>query len=186
MRRQLTAREWMLLALLGIILVVSGYILLYYTPMTAERDRCISEAESCRAQTEAAQLRLDEKKRMERELEELFAVEPPPLSIPDYDNLQPVMFELNTILSGTGDYSLSFSTVDASQTIIRRNISMTYTAGGYESAKAVLQQLHDSAYRCMMDNVSMNLGQGGRDAVSVNGTIVFFEYQKEPQAAPQG
>lgn len=176
MRRQLTAREWMLLALLGIILVVSGYILLFYIPQTTERDRCLSEAESCRLQTEAFQIRLEDKRRMERELEVLFAQEIPPLSLAPYDNLQPVMFELNTVLSGTQDYSLSFASLDASQRIVRRSIAMTFTTGSYGFAKAVLQQLHDSDYRCMLDsvNLSMDRENGG---VSVSGTIVYFEYQ---------
>ena len=182
MRRQLTAREWMLLALLGVLLVVSGYMMLFYLPQTAEQDRCVQETESCRTEIEAAQLRLEGKRRMERELEALFSSGTPPLSIADYDNLQPVMFELNSILASTQDYSLSFSTVDASQAIVRRSISMNFTTGTYESAKAVLQQLHDSAFRCMLDSVSVSIGQGDRSAVSVSGNIVFFEYQANPQA----
>ena len=182
MRRQLTAREWMLLALLGVILLVSGYMLLFYMPMTTERDSCISQTETCRTEIEAAQLRLEEKHRMERELEELFAAEVPPLSIADYDNLQPVMFELNSILASAQDYSLSFSTVDTSQIIVRRSISMNFTTGSYESAKVILQQLHDSAFRCMLDSISIGIGQGEWDAVSVSGNIVFFEYQASPQA----
>lgn len=183
MRRQLTTREWMLLALLGVILLISGYMLLFYMPQTTERDRCVGETEACRTEIEAARLQLEEKRRMERELEELFSAETPPLSIADYDNLQPVMFELNSILSSTEDYSLSFSTVDASQTIVRRSISMAFTTGSYESAKAVLQKLHDSAFRCMLDSVNISIGQGERDTVSVNGNIVFFEYQANPRPA---
>ena len=106
----------------------------------------------------------------------------PPLSIADYDNLQPVMFELNSILASTQDYSLSFSTVDASQTIVRRSISIAFTTDSYASAKAVLQQLHDSSYRCMLYSVSLNLGRDAQGPVTVSGTIVFFEYQANPQA----
>lgn len=179
MRRQLTAREWMLLGVLGVILLISGYMLLFYMPMTTERDRCIGETESVRTETEAAQLRLEDKRRMERELEELFAADPPPLSIPDYDNLQPVMFELNSILAGTEDYSLSFGTVDNSQSIVRRSISMTFTTGSYASAKEVLRQLHDSHYRCMLDDISISLGQTASGFASVSGNIVFFEYQPQ-------
>ena len=178
MRRQLTVREWMLLALLGVILLVSGYIMLFYMPMTSERDLALSEAESCRAQTEAAQLRLEDKRRMERELEELFAAPRPPLGIPDYDNLRPVMLELNTILSGTTDYSLTFSAVDASQTIVRRSIAMSFTTDSYGSAKTVLRRLHDSAYRCMLDNVSISIGERDEGNVSVSASLVFFEYQQ--------
>ena len=91
------------------------------------------------------------------------------------------MFELNSILASTQDYSLSFSTVDASKTIVRRSISIAFTTDSYASAKAVLQQLHDSAYRCMLDSVSLNLGDA-QGPVTVSGTIVFFEYQASPQA----
>jgi len=181
MRRQLTAREWILLGVLLVVMVISGYLMLFYMPMTTERDRCISETAACRTEIEAAQLRLEEKRRMERELEELFSGEIPPLSIADYDNLQHVMLELNTILAPTKDYSLSFSTVDASQTIVRRSIILTFTAGSYEAAKTVLQQLHDSAYRCMLDDVSLSMDREESGAVSVDGTIVFFEYQSRPE-----
>ena len=181
MRRQLTAREWVLLALLGVILLISGYMLLFYIPQTSERDRCLAETETVRMETEAARFRLEEKRRMERELKELFAAETPPLSIADYDNLQPVMFELNSVLASARDYSLSFSTVDASQTIVRRSISITFTTDSYLSAKAVLQQFHDSAYRCMLDGISVNIGQDRQGGVTVSGNIVFFEYQASPQ-----
>jgi len=182
MRRRLTAREGLLLGLLGVLLVVSGYMMLFYIPMTTERDRCLSETETCKIEIEAAQVRLEEKRRMERELEELFSGEVPPLSIADYDNLKPIMFELNTILAATQDYTLSFSTVDASQSIVRRSIALSFTAGSYADAKKVLQQFHDSAFRCMLDSLSLNLEQDD-DEVSVSGTIVYFEYQKQPQAA---
>jgi len=173
----------MLLGLLGLILAASAYIMLFYMPQTSERDRCLGEAESCRAEIEAAQLRVEEKRRMERELEYLFSGEVPPLGIADYDNLQPVMFELNAILAPTQDYTLSFSTVDASQPIVRRSIALSFTADSYAAAKTVLQRLHGSAYRCMLDSLSLSMGQGG--GVAVTGTIVFFEYQKLPQAASQ-
>lgn len=181
MRRRLTAREWVLLALLGVILLIGGYILLFYTPVTAERDSLLGEAESVRTQTEAVQARLKDKRRMEQELEELFAADDPPLGMADYDNLQPIMGELDSILAGTKDYSLTFSTVDDSQTIVRRSISMSFTADSYESAKAVLQRLHDSGFRCMLENVGLDLGQG--TAVAFNGTIVYYEYQAQLQTS---
>ncbi len=185
MRRQLTAREWMLLALLGVVLVVSAYVMLFYMPMKSERESCLAQAEECRTQTEAARLRVEEKRRMERELEELFAGDAQPLGVPDYDNLKAVMFELNSILAASQDYSLTFSTVDASQTIVRRNISISFTCAGYDAAKAILQQLHDSAFRCMLDSVSLSMDNEQGD-VSVNGNIVFFEYHAAPAPAGTG
>ena len=175
MKRKLTPREWMLLGVLFILAAVAGYIMLFYRPTTDARDAALAEAESCRSQTETAQIRLEDKRRMERELDEIFARDPNPLGLPDYDNLQPVMVELNSILAATQNYSLSFATVDASQNIVRREISISYTCNSYATAKNVLQRLHDSAFRCMLNNVSISRSRDVNGTTSVSGSIVFFE-----------
>lgn len=177
MKRKLTVREWVLLGVLAVLVAVSGYVMLFYMPVTAGRDNALSEAETCKLELEAAQLRLEEKRRMERELEEIFSRTEQPLSLAAYDNLQPVMMELYAILDGAEDYSLSFGTVDTEEPIVRRSISLTYTANSYTAAKAILQRLHDSAYRCMLDSVNVSIGREADGLVSVDSTIVFFEYQ---------
>lgn len=178
MNRKLTAREWILLGFLAVIALVSGYVMLFHMPMTARRDTALSETELCRVEIEAAQIRAEEKRRMERELEDLFADGAEPVAIADYDNLQPVMFELNTILSGAEDYSLSFGTVDTSQSIVRRSISLSFTSRSYESARDILGQLCSSAYRCLLDSVSISVGQSAEGNVSVDGVVLYFEYQR--------
>lgn len=178
MKRKLTAREWVLLGMLAVIAAVSGYVMLFYVPMTTARDSALAETETCKLELEAAQLRLAEKRRMERELEEIFAQEEAPLGLATYDNLQPVMLELNTVLSDTQDYSLSFATVDTSQSIVRREISLNFTCVGYDTTKAVLRRLDDSLYRCMLNHITISLGQSADDLTSVSGSVVFFEYQE--------
>ena len=175
MKRKLSPREWMLLGVLAVLVIVVGYIVLFYMPTTNARDSALSETESCKQQTEAARVRLEEKRRMERELEEIFDQNPNPLSLADYDNLQSVMVELNSILAATQNYSLSFATVDTSQDIVRREITISYTCDSYATAKSVLQRLHDSAYRCMLNNVNISGGRSNDSSASVSGSIVFFE-----------
>ena len=177
MKRKLTAREWMLLGVLAVLALASGYIMLFYTPMTQRRDAAIEETAQYQEQVSAAQLRMEEKRRMEQELETIFENDPDPIGLARYDNIQPVMMELHTILSAANDYSLSFSTVDAEGgDIVRRDIALSFISGTYEEAKAILQSLKNSAYRCMIDTVNISFGQEG-DGVTVNGTIAFFEYQ---------
>lgn len=177
MKRQLSARELILLGMLLVLALVGGYIMLFYMPMTSELERLEQEQVSCEEQLAVAQVQVEDKRRMERELEEIFAADPDPLSIAPYDNLQPVMFELNGVLESTPEYSLSFGTVDTEEPIVRRRIQLTYTSGSYELAKQVLQRLHDSAYRCMLDDVSISIGERDEGGVSVNASLVFFEYQ---------
>ena len=42
-----------------------------------------------------------------------------------------------------------------------------------------MQQVDDSDYRCMLDNIAVSMGQTASDLVTVSGTIVFFEYQAQ-------
>lgn len=177
MKRQLSSRELILIGMLLVLVLVGGYVMLFYMPMNAELERLEQEQASCEDQLLVAQVQVEDKHRMERELEEIFAADPNPLGIAPYDNLQPVMFELNGILQSTPEYSLSFGTVDTEESIIRRRIQLTYTSGSYESAKQVLQRLHDSAYRCMLDDVSITVEEQDDGGVSVNASLVFFEYQ---------
>lgn len=176
MKQRLTTRELVLLGVLVVILLVSCYVMLFYMPMTAELEQLKDDTELCRTQLTAAQQRSEEKQRMERELAELFARPELPRGMPAYDNLQQVMFELNAILASTEEYSLSFGSVDTGESIVHRRISLSFTSSSYERAKAVLQQLHDSAYRCMLDDLRLSMGSDRESSVTVSGSIVFFEY----------
>lgn len=177
MKRQLSAREIILLVILFSILLVGGYWLLFYTPMTQELALLEEERISGEEQIEAVMVKTQDKQRMESELAEIFAENPNPVSLAPYDNQKPVMYELNNILQSAETYSLSFSTVDSGGGggILRRMISLSFTASTYEAAKEVLRQLNDSVYRCVLDSLNVSLdGNGGQTSVAV--TLVFFEY----------
>lgn len=177
MKRQLSGREVVLLAILLIIIVAGGYIFLYYTPMKDEAARLEADRISCEEQLVPALARIEEKKRMEQELKILEA-DPDSRELAPYDNQKAVMIELNAILQTTSQYSLSFSTVGTgkSDSLICRRISLNFTADSYDMAKQVLDDLHASMFRCMLDDLSISLGEGGNLA-SVAVTMVYFEYQ---------
>ena len=179
MNRSLAPREWLLLAVLLVVLLISSYLMFFYLPMSTERDNLRRDIESTGLELEAAQIRVENKQRMERELAEIFAQNPNPIGLAHYDNLQAVMLELHTILNAADDYALSFSTVDSTQKIVRRSISLNFTSSSYAAARQILQRLDNSAYRCMLESLTISLNQSRNrgSSVAVNGVIVFFEYQ---------
>lgn len=179
MKRKLTPREWILLGLLFCVAAASAYAAFFYMPVTTARDSAIAETEVCRTELEVVRVQVEDKERMERELKKIFEETESPLSLAPYDNLKQVMVELNAVLAGAADYSLSFGTVNTEEPIVRRSISLTFTAGSYQRAKDILRQLHDSAYRCMVNEVNVAIGQGGSSGnlVTVNAGLVYFEYQ---------
>ena len=176
MKRQLSSREIFLLGILLLIGVVGGYLTLFYMPMTQELESLQNEKITCEEQLNLVIAQAEEKQRMEKELDEIFAANPNPVGLAPYDNQKMVMFELNSILQSTEEYYLSFGTVAEGDGtgIVSRQISLNFTTASYEEAKDVLTSLHDSAYRCMLDDLNISLDE---EKTAVSTTLVFFEYQ---------
>jgi ABC-type Na+ efflux pump permease subunit len=174
--RKLTSREIILLCILLVLVAAGGYIMFFYQPMQQKKTDLEGQIAINEELIAANQTKLDKQNQMKTELEAIFAMDDTPLSLAQYDNIQAVMFELNGILKQTEEYSLNFSTVDTEEKIVRRYISLQFRSVTYESAKQVLEQLHDSNYRCMLDNLDISTGSSDSD-ISVTATIVFFEYQ---------
>ncbi len=175
--RPLSAREKFLLGVLLVVTVVSAYMALFYGPINnkmAELDQQIGETEEQLLEAQVKAMRLE---KMEAELAEMKSNGQPLVGLAPYDNLQPLIVELNGILSKTIQYTLDFGTVDASQQIVRRNISLNFSTGDYEQAKAVLKELHDCKYRCHLSG--LNIREENRNGdVQVSVTMTFFEYQE--------
>lgn len=208
MRRTLTPRETALLILLVVLALGSAYYMFFYTPTTEQIDNTQNSIYATQDLITADQLRLAQKQQMQEELDAIFAADPDPVSMAPYDNSRNVMHELNAILESTQDYSLSFAsvTVDEDSDVVRRDISLTYTSTGYSAALDILQKLHDSQYRCLLNNVAIslkersheggwwyNLLMGSVDSVpdtetsmdeysdvTVTATLTFFEYTDGP------
>lgn len=175
--RKLTLRERILLLLLAIVAVVSGYILFFYLPTTQRIDSLnaqIAQSEELAAQLEA---KLEDQRRMEQTLNQLASQEDAPPVMPEYDNLQAVMVELNQILAGCQNYSLSFQEDQSQAHIFGRQVSIPFTCSSYDQAKQILQKLHDSALRGLLGNVQFSQQQNG--TIKVTATMTFYEYQAE-------
>lgn len=153
MKKLLTAREVLLLCVLGILAVASSYMLMFRSPITNELDYINNSIQTTNVKIESESQRLEEKKRMEKELERIFSQEKEPVSIAPYDNLKQVMIELNAVLAAAQEYTLSFGTVDAETDIVQRKISLSFRSADYESAVGILSRLNESEYRCMLDEI---------------------------------
>ena len=173
--RKLSLRERVLLVLLAILAVVSGYVLLFYLPTTQRMESL--HAQIAQAQELEAQLgaRLATQQQMEQELEQLSAQGAQAPYMPAYDNLQAVMVELNTILASCQEYSISFQGEQGEDPVFYRRVSIPFTCGSYEQAREILQKLHDSALRGLLGDLQLSQQENG--TVTVSATITFFEYQ---------
>ena len=197
MRRRLTFRETVLLTVLLVLAAGSAYYMFFFRPNRDEKLAVDIQILAVQDQIETDQLRLARMQKMQSELEAIFADDPDPASMAPYDNGRAVLHELSAVLAGAEDYSLSFTTSpsDESDDVIRRSVSMNFSCAGYEQARDILLQLHDSQYRCILENLSLTsraaaetvpddqaAGQALRasDAIptgmDVSATLVYFEY----------
>ena len=165
------------MGLLAVLAVVSGYVMLFYLP-TTQRMEILSE-QIAQGEELAAQLetKLAEQRRMEQTLEQMEGTEDAPIRMPAYDNLQMVMAELNDILSDCLEYSVSFQGEQSEDGIFRRQVQIPFTCADYEGARAILQRLHDSPIRCMMEDLQLSRQENG--AMTVTVSVIFFEYQED-------
>lgn len=173
--RKLTLRERVLLLLLAILAAASGYVLLFYMPTTqrlASLNTQIAQSQELVAQLDA---KLASQRQMEQQLEQLIAQDAQVPYMPAYDNLQAVMVELHTILAGCREYSLSFQSEQGENNIFYRHVSIPFTCGSYEQAQEILQKLHDSTLRGLLEDTQLSQQEDG--TVNVLATITFFEYQ---------
>lgn len=173
--RKLSTRERVLLLLLAVIAIVSGYILLFYLPTTQRIESLnaqITQSQELVAQLDA---KLASQQQMENKLEQFSAQDAQVPYMPAYDNIQAVMTELHAILAGCQEYSLSFQSEQGEDHVFYRRVSIPFTCSSYEQAQEILQKLHDSTLRGLLEDVQISLQEDG--TVKASATIIFFEYQ---------
>lgn len=176
MKHVFTNREKILLVILAVLLIAVGYWKLILTPINdsidALRQQTASEQDAL-IQDSARAARLTQ---MKAELETLLS-DPNAKPLPDFDNSEKLLVELNTILSGT-DYTLNFANptpLETGSAILTRPISLTFEVSTYSAARAVLDALHDSQYVNLISDLNMNLkGSTVRTTLS----LTYFELQK--------
>ena len=172
--KKLSIRERVLLLLLAVTAAVSGYVLLFYLPTTqrlVSLKAQISQTEELAAHLDA---RLASQQQMEKKLEQLSTQDVLIPYMPAYDNLQAVMVELDTILASCQEYSLSFQGEQGDEHVFYRRVSIPFSCSTYEQAQEILQKLHDSAIRGLLEDIQVSQQENG--TVAVSATITFFEY----------
>lgn len=94
--------------------------------------------------------------------------------IPSYDNSKELLNELYATLEGTIDYQLSFENIGADDYVILRPISMTFKSADYESAREIINRLHDSANLNQISDVIISADEG---FYSVSLRVTYFEVE---------
>ncbi len=180
MTRRFTLREKILMLVLIVILLLGLYFFLVFYPVRnqlADIDAEMQEVEDKQVIADVIEKRYAD---MNAELEEIFSMPKDEITyMPEYDNMQDLLVCFNKIFASNTKWDYDYSE-SRDGGIVTRAIRLNFEASDFENAKAILGQLTDTGYRCLLKNLS--LSPAGEDvengALRLSLTIDFYEIEK--------
>lgn len=180
---KLSAREIVMVLLLIVLVIGVGYYMGFYTPLQEEMASISTQSADIDMQITNSMAKIGKMDQMQAELDEILSRPADEITeIAPYDNKEVVLSQLYGILGQTQEYSLDFVDPQVQPDgTVRRNISMKFKCASYFDAKAVIQDLTESNWRCLVGNLSIASKDSDFknilfDTVEVSATITFFEH----------
>ncbi len=178
MDRAFTAREKALMVILALIIIGAVYYLFVYAPSSAAVESAKSQLTQVESDLTVQQALAMQRESMEEQLQELKSDGASAQTTPKYDNNAQAVVEINKALSGAKSFTLSFQDPEQSEDglAMRRTCSISFTAKSYAAAKAIIEDLIDGKYSCLVTDFSISSGtsNSSEDTTgSVN--IVYYE-----------
>lgn len=104
--------------------------------------------------------------------------------IADYDNFEALSAEINTILGSTTEsFSLSFEKPSREENCWRRDINISFKAGGRDQAKEIIKALNEMENGCFISDITFAISQGTEgESANVNCKVSIFEYEESEEA----
>ena len=173
LNRAFTRREKILMIIVAVILFGIGY----YKFLILDVNKVIEKYDVTQVQEEYdnAQAKAMSVKKMKAEM----AVGKESGSyVPSYNNMKKLIYEMNKIIGGTGSYEISFEDPVKDGDTVRRNAGITFTTTGFDSARKIINNIHNCKYKCLIREMSVSSGEGSgvkTGDVSVNMSVTFFE-----------
>jgi Tfp pilus assembly protein PilO len=168
-------REKILILVFAVLLLGIFYFKFFLEPLNDSIEQVQINTETEQTALVQNTAKLTKMRVMEQELEEIKAqgnVKP----LPAYDNSEVMLTDLNSILSAASDYSLSFGTTSAlkdASYIMVRPVTLVFVASSYDTARSIIDELHESANINQISNISMTFT--GDSAVNVSLDLNYYE-----------
>ena len=175
MKKGLSAREKVLLLILLVMGIFAAYYYMFYIPTLEDITYYQEETVFLDEQIVVAEGKSAKLVMMKKELDAIKSGDMSNVKVlPLYDNSGNVMSSLSAILSQASQYNISFGGVTESEGIVRRDISLNFSAGSYDAAKKILSDIYNGEYRCLMKDLHISQSANG---CSINVQITYFEYK---------
>ena len=139
-----------------VVLVVIILSFVYYLAVDRPCRRSMASAKAEKAELELELDAIDNKiAKLEGMEAEIAAIEASGDTsyMASYNNVKEERRELNDILADAEEYTINFSDVTRDSDTIRRGISIRFKTYDYETARGIIEALHESQYRNLITTV---------------------------------
>ena len=190
MKKSVSLREIILLVLL---LTIILYYYLIQMPVQNSMDAISKQRADIQSEIDTKTGLLVSQKSMEKQLDEIYKqYNGNPPRLPEYDNSDAVIVQLNTILASADSFSINFKdqiTEDA-PLVMRRAVMLSYTTKTYAAAKSILKNLDSCTFENQISdlNITDNTVKNSTEDANVEVSLVmtFFEYTGTANTADAG
>lgn len=102
-----------------------------------------------------------------------------PSYLASYNNGYEEMEFLNTTLSKSRSFNLSFSDATQDGDLVRRTVKVTFESSSYDRALGIVSDLINCHLRCLVSDINITAGSSntvlGNSATKVSCTVTFYE-----------
>lgn len=186
-------REKALLLVLAIVVVLIVWFVFVYQGTTNQVAKIESSIADTQSKIQIDQTRASQIDTMKQVVEQRKAEGALPTVMPEYDNMQALMVELNRIMGAADKYTLTFDDLNFDDSDhVARGVRIDYSCGTYRQAESLVNSLAGGAYPCRVDSVAIKDSSAGKSNSSTSSTekspvsssvhVTFFEKYPEGMA----
>ena len=176
---QFSTREKILLFALALVVVAVAWYMLVFQNTSAQITSLNGQIADTQSTIAVESARAAQLSQMQSEIDRYKAQGATPVEMPAYDNMQPLMTELNSVMGMADTYTLSFDQLDTSGTYVKRGVSIDFGCGSYGAAVSIVNALAHGRFPCVVDSFAVVDGssRSSRTAASTSASVhvTFFE-----------
>lgn len=174
MKRELTAREKILLLILIVLMIAVGYFKLVLAPINDGVQECIENTSAEQEEITEKLVVAAEINKMQQKIDEITA-SGEAHAIPYFDNSAELMIELHGILCETSDYSLSFGNLTEDDYMMLRPVAMSFKTENYDKARDIIDALYASDNIMKISDVNISMDKSVASEVQVSMNLTYYE-----------
>ncbi len=151
-----------MLVLAGLLAVILIYVVAFALPvrrkMAVYQEELVQTERQIREQKDLS----GNREWMNREIEDLpYRLE----DLPEYNNQKNEMKELKEIFGEVSEYGLEFQTEKINETLIARDVTVTFEVSGIEMLEEITEKIEHGTYPALVLELSMKQGYGAEKGV---------------------